>query len=114
MSIINTPFAHRVNGKWYFSSHASPRATTLEAYKEQVREAYGNLRGVKFAVQGQDFEHFDNTSGVITLVPAPTEGTFEIYGKRERCRILVRRNGGANDVERLSDGCCFRVSGLSL
>lgn len=37
---------------------------------------------------------------------------FWIYGRRERCRILQRYAHGAFDVERLSDGRCFRVSGL--
>lgn len=40
------------------------------------------------------------------------EGYFEIYGHRERCRILRRHPFGTYDVERLSDGRCFRVSGL--
>jgi hypothetical protein len=119
MSIIETPFAHQVKGTWYFSSHALPQALTLKAYKTQVRNAYGNLRGVIFATQGVDYQHFRNDHGRISLVPteevavAPTEGNFEIYGRHERCRILARHAAGTIDVERLSDGHCFRVSGLS-
>ncbi|CAJ2883015.1 Uncharacterised protein [Burkholderia pseudomallei] len=41
------------------------------------------------------------------------EGFFEIYGRRELCRILRRHDGGTVDVERVSDGQCFRVSGLA-
>ena len=39
--------------------------------------------------------------------------TFQIYGKSTKCRILVVRPAGTIDVERLSDGLCFRISGLS-
>ena len=42
------------------------------------------------------------------------EGHFLIYGRLERCRVLRRYSAGAVDVERLSDGRCFRVSGLSV
>jgi hypothetical protein len=41
------------------------------------------------------------------------QGYFEIYGKRELCRILRQRAHGTFDVERLSDGKCFRVSGIA-
>jgi hypothetical protein len=37
---------------------------------------------------------------------------FEIYGHKVLCRILARHAAGTYDVERLSDGRCFRVSGL--
>lgn len=37
---------------------------------------------------------------------------FEIYGKLVLCRILQRHPAGTYDVERVSDGKCFRVSGL--
>ncbi|KWN11719.1 hypothetical protein WT83_19195 [Burkholderia territorii] len=46
--------------------------------------------------------------------PAVEIGHFDIYGHRERCRILARHGAGTIDVERLSDGRCFRVSGLPL
>ena len=39
---------------------------------------------------------------------------FEIYGNRVLCRILRKHSFGTYDVERVSDGACFRVSGLSL
>ena len=40
--------------------------------------------------------------------------TIQIYGHMAECRILRRHACGAIDVERLSDGACFRVSGLPL
>jgi hypothetical protein len=40
--------------------------------------------------------------------------TIQIYGHAVKCRILRRHACGAVDVERLSDGACFRVSGLNL
>ena len=58
MSIVNSPFAHQVNGRWYVSSHAVPQSRTMREYKAQVRGAYGSLRGVKFAAQGVDYDHF--------------------------------------------------------
>jgi hypothetical protein len=39
---------------------------------------------------------------------------FEIRGKREMCRLLQIHPLGTVDVERLSDGSCYRVSGLPL
>jgi hypothetical protein len=39
---------------------------------------------------------------------------FEIYGHKVLCRILRKHAFGTFDVERLSDGKCFRVSGLPL
>lgn len=57
-TIVKSPFAHKVNGKWYVSSHAQPQCHSIEGYKAQVREAYGNLRGVTFAQQGVDYENF--------------------------------------------------------
>ena len=50
----------------------------------------------------------------LTVEPAFEIGHFDIYGRRERCRILARHGAGTIDVERLSDGCCFRVSGFPL
>ena len=40
--------------------------------------------------------------------------TITLYGRPTEVRILARHPGGTIDVERLSDGACFRVSGLSL
>lgn len=37
-----------------------------------------------------------------------------IYGKRTAVRILAVHPHGTIDVERLSDGRCFRVSGLGV
>ncbi len=68
--IIQSPFAHYVNHRWHLSSHAVPAANTIKAYREQVRQAYGNLRGVKFAAQGIDYTHFVVRNGV--LDPAKT------------------------------------------
>lgn len=39
--------------------------------------------------------------------------TLELFGRPERVRILAVRRAGTVDVERLSDGRCFRVSGLA-
>jgi hypothetical protein len=38
---------------------------------------------------------------------------IELFGRPERVRILAVRRAGTVDVERLSDGKCFRVSGLA-
>jgi hypothetical protein len=47
--------------------------------------------------------------------PAPTdEGVFTIYGNRTDCKILHYHGNGTYDVERKSDGKCFRVSGMAL
>jgi hypothetical protein len=40
--------------------------------------------------------------------------TMHLFGRPERVRILVIRRAGTVDVERLSDGRCFRVSGLAV
>ncbi|VVE17262.1 MULTISPECIES: hypothetical protein [Pandoraea] len=63
--IIESPFAHCVNHKWYLSSHAVPAVDTIKAYREQVRQSYGQLRGVKFAAQGIDYTHFVLRDGVL-------------------------------------------------
>jgi hypothetical protein len=39
---------------------------------------------------------------------------IELFGRPERCRILAKHGRYVIDVERLRDGKCFRVSGLSL
>jgi len=39
--------------------------------------------------------------------------TVLIYGKPERVEVLRLHPFGTIDVERLADGRCFRVSGLS-
>lgn len=36
-----------------------------------------------------------------------------IYGHMERCLLLRDHGYGTIDVQRLSDGRCFRVSGLA-
>ena len=41
-------------------------------------------------------------------------GHFTIYGHRVLCNILKRHGIGTIDVQRVSDGRCFRVSGLPL
>ncbi|MGF6604757.1 hypothetical protein P3T23_009513 [Paraburkholderia sp. GAS448] len=66
--IIQSPFAHHVNHKWYLSSHAVPAVDTIKAYRDQVRQAYGHLRGVKFAAQGIDYTHFVLRDGVLDPV----------------------------------------------
>ena len=38
----------------------------------------------------------------------------ELFGRPERCRILAKHGKYTIDVERLRDGQCFRVSGLSI
>jgi len=37
----------------------------------------------------------------------------EIFGRPERCRVLARHGRYTIDVERMRDGRCFRVSGLT-
>lgn len=39
---------------------------------------------------------------------------FSLRGHVERCRILRRHPAGTYDVQRLSDGRCFRVTGLPI
>lgn len=39
---------------------------------------------------------------------------INLYGHKTRCLVLVIHPHGTIDVERLSDGKCFRVSGLPL
>lgn len=73
MSIVNSPFAHQVNGKWFLSSHAMPQSQTMLEYQAQVRGAYGSLRGVKFAAQGVDYDHFELSLG--DLCPQRSEKT---------------------------------------
>lgn len=44
-----------------------------------------------------------------------TEGgiaEISIYGHKTACRVLRIRRFGTIDVERLSDGRCFRITGL--
>lgn len=38
---------------------------------------------------------------------------IELHGKPTRCRVLAAHGRYTLDVERLSDGKCFRVSGLN-
>lgn len=40
--------------------------------------------------------------------------TITLYGRATQVRILKIHPFGTVDVPRLSDGACFRVSGLSL
>jgi hypothetical protein len=37
---------------------------------------------------------------------------IDIYGRMEECTVLAIRAFGTIDVQRHSDGCCFRISGL--
>ena len=39
---------------------------------------------------------------------------IELYGKPTRCKVLAVHGRYTVDVERLSDGKCFRVSNLNL
>ncbi|CAJ0808502.1 MULTISPECIES: hypothetical protein [Ralstonia] len=41
------------------------------------------------------------------------EAYFTIYGHRELCTILRAHGHGTFDVQRKSDGRCFRVSGIA-
>lgn len=41
------------------------------------------------------------------------EAYFTIYGHRELCLILRDHGAGTFDVQRKSDGRCFRVTGLA-
>lgn len=40
------------------------------------------------------------------------EQIFSIYGHRVLCRVIKVYSFGTVDVERLSDGECFRLTGL--
>lgn len=42
----------------------------------------------------------------------PIKACFYIYGRLENCHVLKVYPHGTVDVERLSDGRCFRISGL--
>ncbi len=38
----------------------------------------------------------------------------EIFGRTERCRVLAVHGKSTLDVQRLRDGECFRIAGLSI
>lgn len=48
-----------------------------------------------------------------SLAEAPIGATFA-HPTLGRCRVLVQHGAGTVDVERLSDGKCFRLTGLRL
>jgi hypothetical protein len=116
--IIQSPFAHHVKRKWYLSSNAVPAASTIKAYREQVRQAYGNLRGVKFAAQGIDYTHFVVRNGVLdpektshdigsmlkywTLANQPSGYQYPVKDSPVQVR-LVREDGNASIRLRLYD-----------
>ncbi|PNE59592.1 hypothetical protein A8H39_00125 [Paraburkholderia fungorum] len=116
--IIQSPFAHHVNHQWYLSSHAVPAADTIKAYREQVRQAYGNLRGVRFAAQGIDYSHFVLQGGVLdpvkmshdigcmlkywTLANQPIGYQYPVQDSPVQVR-LVREDGKAGIRLRLYD-----------
>lgn len=39
---------------------------------------------------------------------------IELFGRPEKCRVLAVHGRYTLDVERMRDGQCFRVSGMSL
>lgn len=116
--IRQSPFAHRVNNKWYLSCNAVPAVTTIKAYREQVRQAYGNLRGVSFAAQGIDYTHFVVENGVLdpektnhdvgsrlkywALANQPSGYQYPIQDSPVQVR-LTREDGGASIRLRLYD-----------
>lgn len=53
---LEPQFAHMINGRWYFSTDLKNPPTTLEGYRQRVREAYESLVGVKFATRGVDYD----------------------------------------------------------
>ncbi|WP_321908003.1 hypothetical protein [Burkholderia cepacia] len=65
--IINSTFAHCIDETWHLSAEAAPAVPTIQAYRAQVQQAYGHLRGVKFVGQGIDYSHFVRLDG--RLVP---------------------------------------------
>jgi len=44
----------------------------------------------------------------------PSSIIVDLYGRPTECRMLENHGTGTIDVERISDGKCFRVSGLSM
>ncbi|ONQ43704.1 hypothetical protein, partial [Burkholderia cenocepacia] len=65
--IINSTLAHCIDETWHLSAEAAPAVPTIKAYRAHVQQAYGHLRGVKFAGQGIDYSHFVRLDG--SLVP---------------------------------------------
>ena len=73
--MLESKFAHYVNGRWYLSSNVSgPEAATLKAYRASVRRVYGNLRGVRFASQGEDYVSIARVVGEV--VPIRVDGYY--------------------------------------
>jgi len=57
--------------------------------------------------------HADNPSGTRGKQMKREIIIVEIFGRPERCRVLARHGRYTIDVERMRDGKCFRVSGLT-
>lgn len=45
--------------------------------------------------------------------PGSDTVVVDVYGRPTACKLLAKHPAGTIDVERLSDGRCFRLSGLS-
>lgn len=51
-----SPFAHKISGQWYFSDDCKPVATSLADYRALLKSIYGDLRGVRIAELGKDYD----------------------------------------------------------
>jgi hypothetical protein len=65
ISELEPQFAHRINGRWYYSTDLDSPPETLEQYRERVKYLYGSLRGVIFATRGVDYDGVVNNCPVI-------------------------------------------------
>lgn len=115
---VHSPFAHRINQKWHLSSHAAPAPATIKEYRDLVRQANGNLRGVAFAAQGIDYTHFVAQDGEFSPEPTghdtgsmlnawalanrPSGYQYPVKDSALQVR-LVREDGGASIRLRLYD-----------
>lgn len=67
MSETKWLFAHCVSGKWFFSNALIEPPASMQAYRRIVQARYGDLRGVRFADYGKDYDEVTNICG--RLVP---------------------------------------------
>lgn len=54
--LLEPEFAHCVGGRWYFSTDIINPPDTLDDYRDRIKAAYGDLKGVKFATRGIDYD----------------------------------------------------------
>lgn len=53
-SIEEWPYCHKIRDKWYFCQRS--QASSIQHYRLMVRYAYGDLRGVRLAKAGKDYD----------------------------------------------------------